>query len=138
MDFDKDGEFERHQREKRLRGRGMARRGGREEGGYDSLPAQQSGSLAAKSVEGWILFVSGVHEEANDEDMHDIFGEFGPVKNLHLNLDRRTCYVKGYALVEYEDLESAERAIQGVDGNELHEQILHVDWAFLKQPLSAK
>jgi hypothetical protein len=46
------------------------------------------------AIEGWIIFISNVHQEAQEDDILDKFSDFGDVKNIHVNLDRRTGFVK--------------------------------------------
>ena len=87
-----------------------------------------------KSIEGWVVLATGVHEEAQEEDIHENFGDFGEISNVHLNLDRRTGFVKGYCLIEYKEKEEALRAIENMDGKLMLDQEVRVDWAFVAAP----
>jgi len=91
-----------------------------------------------KSVEGWILFVSGVHEEASEDDILDKFSEYGEVKNWQLPLDRRTGFVKGYALIEYASKDEAANAIKGLEGTTFMDSQIHVGWGFTAAGSAAK
>lgn len=67
----------------------------------------------------------------------DLFSEHGKVKNLHVNLDRKTGFLKGYALLEYEFLTEAENAIKNLNNFKLMGRELKVNYAF-KNPKTSR
>lgn len=101
-------------------------------GEFVSLDSDAAAGGPIKSVEGWILLITGIHEEAEEDIIIETFGRYGLVRNLHLNLDRRTGYLKGYALLEYENLQEAESAIAGMNGKTLLGKTIHCDFAYRK------
>ena len=100
---------------------------------FDILHEESSGRIQ-RSVEGWILFVTGLHEEITEDDLYDRFADYGAVKAVKVNLDHRTGYVKGYGLVEFAEWEAARRAREELDGSSFMDSTLRVDFAFVKPP----
>ncbi|KAI7867956.1 RNA-binding protein 8A-like protein [Spinellus fusiger] len=94
---------------------------------------EDEGSLEPeRSVEGWIIIVRGVHEEADEEGLTERFSDYGTIKHLHLNLDRQSGY--GYALIEYEAFKEAEKAVSHASGTSYLGQTINVSFAFVKGP----
>ena len=102
---------------------------------YTNLSTDRNPGPILKSVEGYVIIVTGLHNELQEEDLQDTFSEYGEIKNCVLNVDRRTGYVKGYALLEYQGMNEAKRAIQELNGTEIAGQTIKVDWAFKKPPV---
>lgn len=76
--------------------------------------------------------MTGVHEETQEDDILDTFSEYGQVKSVKLNADRKTGLAKGYALVQYSEFTDAQDAINELHGSELMGKTIGVDWAFVK------
>ena len=78
--------------------------------------------------------MTGIHEEIDEEELNNKFAEYGPIKTIVLNVDRRTGFFKGYALIEYENYKSAATALEEVDGTDFYGQKISVNWCFVKGP----
>jgi len=105
---------------------------------YEAIDVDNEDFGPKRSIEGWILFVTNIQEESTEDDIANPFGDFGNIKNIHLNIDRRTGYLKGYALIEYESFSEAKEALTKMNGKDINGQEISVSWAFVKGPIKEK
>lgn len=84
------------------------------------------------AVEGWAVFVTGIHEECTEEDLRDKFADFGPITDLRMPLDHRSGYVRGYALIEYKTYQEAQAAVENSSGSLFMDQEIRCDFAFVR------
>ena len=70
--------------------------------------------------------------------VRDMFSDYGEVTNLNVNLDRKSGFVKGYAIIEYAEKEEAQSAIDEANGTDLLGQTVAVGWAFIKGKYASK
>lgn len=75
------------------------------------------------------IYVGNLSYEVNQEDLNEVFAEYGTVKRVHLPTDRDTGRVRGFAFVEMETEAEEEKAISALDGAEWMERQLKVNKA---------
>jgi RNA recognition motif-containing protein len=103
-------------------------RGGTYERRDDRSDRSESGPI--RSAGGWILFVRNLHDETDEDTLIDAFSEYGDVSNIAINRDKSDGKSLRYVLIEYEKKEEAIDAIKNMNGKELLERVISVDWAF--------
>ena len=94
-------------------------------------------AVPERSIEGWIILVTGLHKEAQEDDLKDVFRDHGVIKNIKMNFVHRYGFVHS-ALIEYEHYEEAMNTIQKSNGSEFLTQTIFVDWAFITGPVNLR
>ena len=75
------------------------------------------------------IYVGNLSYEINQEDLNEVFTEYGTVKRVHIPTDRDTGRVRGFAFVEMESEADEDKAIQALDGAEWMERSIKVNKA---------
>jgi len=75
------------------------------------------------------IFVGNLSFSTTQDDLHAAFAAFGSVERVNIVTDRDTGQARGFAFVEMTDRGEAERAINGLNGKDLHGRALNVNEA---------
>lgn len=64
------------------------------------------------------VFIGNLPYEVSQDDLKQVFADYGTVKSVRLPTDRETGKVRGFAFVEMETEVEEEAAIEALDGAE--------------------
>ncbi|XP_061081123.1 splicing factor U2AF 65 kDa subunit-like isoform X2 [Conger conger] len=75
------------------------------------------------------LFIGGLPNYLNDDQVKELLTSFGPLKAFNLVKDSATSLSKGYAFCEYVDISATDQAVAGLNGMQLGDKKLIVQRA---------
>lgn len=78
------------------------------------------------------LYVGNLNYNTTENDLIELFGQFGTVNSASIILDRETNRSKGFAFVELDSEEAADAAIAQLNGQEFLNRNLRVNEAISK------
>lgn len=75
------------------------------------------------------LFVGNLDFSAQDQDLKDLFGQYGDVVSVKVLMDRDTGRPRGFGFVEFQSSADANKAIAELDGQDFRGRSLRVNQA---------
>ncbi|KAI0052652.1 RNA-binding domain-containing protein, partial [Auriscalpium vulgare] len=75
------------------------------------------------------LFVGNLSWNATEDALWEVFAEYGDVKSVRVPTDRETQKPKGFAYVEFSDMDSAKKAHESVNGQEIAGRNVRLDYS---------
>jgi len=75
------------------------------------------------------IYVGNLDWSINQEDLNEVFSEYGNIKRVHIPTDRDTGRVRGFAFVEMAEEAEEDKAIKSLDGAIWMERTLKVNKA---------
>ncbi|MFO7878088.1 MAG: RNA-binding protein [Desulfovermiculus sp.] len=74
------------------------------------------------------MYVGNLAFQSTEDDLHNLFTQYGEVKSVNLITDRETGRSRGFAFVEMDD-EAANSAMQNLDGTNFEGRNLKINEA---------
>ena len=75
------------------------------------------------------LFIGGLSWNTNDEGLRSAFEQFGAIDDVRVITDRDTGRSRGFGFITYTSGDSAQKAIEEMDGKELDGRSIKVNEA---------
>ena len=75
------------------------------------------------------LYVGNLNYRTQEDDLRTLFAQYGDIASLNIVIDRETGRSRGFGFVEMADEESANAAINALDGTEFEGRTLKVNEA---------
>ena len=80
------------------------------------------------------IYVGNLSYDVIEDDLRDVFAEYGAVKRLQLPTDRETGRIRGFAFIDLETEAEEAAAIEALDGAEWMGRDLKVNKARPREP----
>ena len=80
------------------------------------------------------IYVGNIPYSKTEEDIKDLFGQYGEVASVKYINDRETGRFRGFGFVEMSSAEEAKRAIENLENKEFDGRTLRVNEARPRQP----
>jgi cold-inducible RNA-binding protein len=65
------------------------------------------------------IYIGNIPYSMKEQDMVDVFKEFGPVESAKVIIDKKTKHSKGYGFVEMKDKSDEQAAVEALNGRDL-------------------
>ena len=75
------------------------------------------------------IFIAGLSYSINDNDLKDLFSEYGEIASAKVIMDKQTNRSKGYGFVEIEEEAAGQKAIDELNGAEYDGRTISVSVA---------
>lgn len=75
------------------------------------------------------LYVGNLSYKVTEDDLKDLFGEFGSVTEVSVITDRETGRPRGFAFVEMDSDDEATKAIESLNGKSIQDREIVVNEA---------
>ena len=79
------------------------------------------------------LYVGNLNFDANEDQVRELFGNYGEVQEVKIVMDRFSGRSRGFAFVRMESADSAGKAKDALNGQPFQGKALVIDWARTEQ-----